>query len=104
MRTVIFKPVILVLFFLATSIASLNATSYADGIKGAIKIELHPGFTIEDIIQDLYNNANITNVNVIHNGGNTYTLKFNPKMTDVSSLKQFLDGHPGCNIFYGEAK
>jgi hypothetical protein len=105
MRTVIFKPVILVLFFLATTIVSLNAISYADGgNKGAIKIELYPGFTIEDIIQDLHNNANITNVSVIHNGGNIYTLKYNPKMIDSSILKQFLDAHPGVDIFYGGSK
>ena len=105
MKTVIFKPVILILFFLATSIVSLNAISYADGgNKGTIKIELRPGFTIEDIIQDLHNNANITNVSTIHCGGSIYTLKYNSKMVDSSTLKQFLDAHPGVDIFYGESK
>lgn len=105
MKTIIFKPIILVLFFIGANIASLNAIDYFDGgNKGAIKIELHQGFTIEDIIQDLHNNANITNVSIISAGGSIYTLKYNPKLVDESTLVQFLDAHPGVHILYGESR
>jgi|GEM_PF-2246108 hypothetical protein len=103
MRTVIFKPVMLVLFFLATSVASLNAINYIDSNKGTIEIELRPGFTIEDIIQDLHGNANI-NVSSVHTGGNIYTLMYNVKVVDIITLKQFLDAHPGVDILLSDCK
>lgn len=103
MRTIIFKPLILVFLVLGTSIASLNATTHSDGgNKDAIKIELHSGFTIEDIIQDLQDNANITNITTVYLGVNIYTLKYNPKIVNKSTLIQFLDAHPGVHILCEE--
>ncbi|MFT6938091.1 MAG: hypothetical protein ACJA1N_002397 [Saprospiraceae bacterium] len=102
MRTVIFKPLLLILFFFATSIISLNAIDANGG--GQIKIDVHTGFTIEDIIQDLHNNANITNVSVTNTTGTVYILKFNPKQVNVSALIQFLDGHSGVDIILLELK
>lgn len=96
MRTIIFKPFLIVALLCSVALATMNAGEYING--GEIRIELHPGFTIEDIIQDLHDNANITNVTVTTGNGTVFSIKFNPKQIDSTFIKQFLDAHPGVDV------
>lgn len=97
MRTVILKPFLLVTLLFATAFATLNANDIING--GEIKVEVHQGFTIEDIIQDLHDNANII-VTVGTIKGAVVSLKYDAKIIDTDVLLQSLDAHQGVSIIY----
>ncbi len=97
MKTVILKPLLLVMFVCSVAVATVNAGDYL--VNQDIKIELQQGFTIEDIIQDLHDNANIT-VIVTTTNNVVYSLKYNPKIVDNTILLQFLENHPGVSMIY----
>ena len=63
-------------------------------IANEIEIELAAGFTIEDIIQDLHDNANVTNITT-YGTNSIYTIKYNPKSVDKAFLVAYLDAHKG---------
>jgi len=78
--------------FLGLSMINLNAEDVL--VADEITIELAAGFTIEDIIQDLHDNANIIDITT-YGSNSIYTIKYNPKVVDKTALVTYLDGHKG---------
>jgi hypothetical protein len=88
------KSILLVFMFLGMSLTVLEANDII--INGGIKIELKAGFTIEDIIQDLHDNANITDITT-YGSVSTYVIEFDPKFVDEEILIGYLLSHKGIN-------
>lgn len=96
MRTIIFKPVLLLVMILGVAFVSINA-GQAVG-DGTIKIELAPGFTIEDIIQDLHDNAIVVVNYSPVSGTSMYVLRCSSKTADNTFIKYYLNNHPGVIV------
>lgn len=84
MKTIIFKPAVLLMMILATAFLSFNAEQSVG--HGTLKIELAPGFTIEDIIQDLHDNAFVVTTGPAQ-GNSIYVLHFNMVMRHLSAVR-----------------
>lgn len=97
MRTVIFKPILVLMMILSVAFVSINASQIVG--DGTVKIELAPGFTIEDIIQDLHDNAMVIS-STAHTGSSIYVLHFDAKIVNSDNLCAFLESHPGATIVY----
>lgn len=85
---------------LGVAFVSINA-GQAVG-DGAIKIEVVSGFTIEDIIQDLHNNANITVNSTPLEEVSQYLVQFSSKTVENSTVEFFLESHPGAIVLHDE--
>ena len=97
MKTIIFKPAVLLMMILATAFLSFNAEQSVG--HGTLKIELAPGFTIEDIIQDLHDNAFVVTTGPAQ-GNSIYVLHFNVKIGNNEHLEQYLEAHPSVLIYH----
>ena len=97
MKTVILKPILVFMMILSVAFVSINASQIVG--DGTVKIEVAPGFTIEDIIQDLHDNALVIN-STAHTGSSIYILHFDAKMVNADNLHVFLESHPGATIVY----
>lgn len=93
MKAYFSKSILLVFMFLGMSLAVLEANDITV-VNNGIKIELKAGFTIEDIIQDLHDNANITDITT-YGSTSTYVIKFDPKYVDGELLVDYLKSHKG---------
>lgn len=78
---------------------NLKASEIEVIINNGVNIELTAGFTIEDIIQDLHDNANIGEVTVYEAGAN-FTIVYNPEIVDKEKLIIFLEGHEGVRRLF----
>ncbi|MFK7946785.1 MAG: hypothetical protein AB8G11_04285 [Saprospiraceae bacterium] len=96
MKTIIFKPILLLVMIIGVAFVSINAGQTID--DGTIKIEVAVGFTIEDIIQDLHDNTvTVVSTNVT---SSIYILQYSSKMVDDDFVKKYLQKHPGANVIY----
>jgi hypothetical protein len=93
MKTIIFKPVLLLVMILGVAFVSINAGQTVE--DGIVKIEVAPGFTIEDIIQDLHDNSIVVYVSP-NQGTSSYTLRYSSKIVDNTHIEQYLELHPGA--------
>ena len=84
---------------LGVAFVSINAGQTVG--NGMIKIEVAPGFTIEDIIQDLHDNACIDATPTAIYGTSIYVLQYNSKIVDNISIEQYLEAHPGAIVLSG---
>lgn len=97
MKAVILKPIFVLMMILSVAFISINASQIVG--DGTVKIEVAPGFTIEDIIQDLHDNAMIVSSGA-QTGSSIYVLHFDAKIVNADNLYVFLESHPGAMIVY----
>lgn len=98
MRTILFKPVLLLVMILGVAFVSINAGQTVE--DGIVKIEVAQGFTIEDIIQDLHDNSIMVTTSPNY-GGKVHVLHYNPKIVDCTYIEQYLENHPGATVIHG---
>lgn len=96
MRTIIFKPILLLIMIIGVAFVSINA-GQAVG-DGTIKIEVAIGFTIEDIIQDLQDKNVSANAIVVDESTSLYIVQFSAKYLDNTLITQYLEEHPGAVV------